>query len=88
MKEHDSNSPSRGALDRRGFLATTATALTATATALTATKGTPRDWTGKTPTRYPEPDVLVLDLPNLVASVCKAGVQNARSAHTSSTVLI
>ena len=61
MKEHDSNSPSRGALDRRGFLATTATALTATATALTAAKGTPRDWTGKTPTRYPEPDVLVLD---------------------------
>ena len=61
MKEHDSNSHSQGALDRRGFLATTATALTATATALTAAKGTPRDWTGKTPTRYPEPDVLVLD---------------------------
>ena len=61
MKEHDSNSHSQGALDRRGFLATTATALTATATALAAAKGTPRDWTGKTPTRYPEPDVLVLD---------------------------
>ena len=43
------------ALDRRGFLLT-ATALTATATALTAAKGTTRDWAGKTPTRYPEPD--------------------------------
>ena len=26
-----------------------------------AKKGTPRDWTGKSPTRYPEPDVVVLD---------------------------
>ena len=52
--------PSRGALIGAAF-ATTATALTATATALTAAKGTTRDWTGKTPTRYPEPDVLVLD---------------------------
>ena len=26
-----------------------------------AKKGTPRDWTGKNPTRYPEPDVVVLD---------------------------
>ncbi len=61
MKAHDSVSSKSGALDRRGFLASTATALTATAAALYAAKGTPRDWTGKTPTRYPEPDVLVLD---------------------------
>lgn len=61
MKAHDSVSSKSGALDRRGFLASTATALTATAAALHAAKGTPRDWTGKTPTRYPEPDVLVLD---------------------------
>ena len=53
MKEQDSLCPK--SLDRRGFLTTAATALTAS-TVLAA-----RDWTGKRPTRYPEPDVLVLD---------------------------
>ena len=53
MKEQDSLCPK--SLDRRGFLTTAATALTAS-TVIAA-----RDWTGKKPTRYPEPDVLVLD---------------------------
>ncbi|MCH2379130.1 MAG: SMP-30/gluconolactonase/LRE family protein [Pedosphaera sp.] len=44
--------------NRRAFLATA----TLAGAAITAAKeGTPRDWTGKNPTRYPEPDVLVLD---------------------------
>jgi gluconolactonase len=42
------------ALHRRGFLA-------AAAAAFPLAAQTPRDWSGQTPTRYPEPDVLVLD---------------------------
>ena len=45
--------------NRRAFLAT-ATMAGMGCSAL-AKKGTPRDWTGKNPTRYPEPDVVVLD---------------------------
>ena len=45
--------------NRRAFLAT-ATLGGLGCTAI-AKKGTPRDWSGKTPTRYPEPDVVVLD---------------------------
>ncbi len=44
--------------NRRAFLAT---ATLASAAITVAKQGTPRDWTGKNPTRYPEPDVLVLD---------------------------
>ncbi len=44
--------------NRRTFLAT---ATMAGAVMTAAKEGTPRDWTGKSPTRYPEPDVLVLD---------------------------
>ncbi len=44
--------------NRRTFLAT---ATLAGAVMTAAKEGTPRDWTGKNPTRYPEPDVLVLD---------------------------
>ncbi|MBL8222610.1 MAG: SMP-30/gluconolactonase/LRE family protein [Bryobacterales bacterium] len=41
-------------IDRRKFLVAAASVPAALAQA-------PRDWTGKTPTRYPEPDVVVLD---------------------------
>ena len=41
-------------LARRSFLATAASAATLAAQ-------TPRDWSGKNPTRYPEPDVIALD---------------------------
>ncbi len=41
-------------IDRRSFLLSAASASAALAQ-------TPRDWTGKTPVRYPEPDVVVLD---------------------------
>jgi gluconolactonase len=41
-------------IDRRSFL----TAALAAAPALAQTQ---RDWTGKTPTRYPDPDIVVLD---------------------------
>jgi gluconolactonase len=44
--------------NRRAFLAT---ATMAGAAFAAAQQGTPRDWSGQTPTRYPEPDVLVLD---------------------------
>ena len=44
--------------NRRAFLAS---ATMAGAAFAAAQKGTPRDWSGQTPTRYPEPDVLVLD---------------------------
>ena len=43
-----------GALNRRGFLA-------AAAAAFPLAAQTPRDFSGQNPTRYPEPDVLVLD---------------------------
>ena len=41
-------------IDRRSFLLSAASVSAALAQ-------TPRDWTGKTPVRYPEPDVVVLD---------------------------
>ncbi|SVC50214.1 uncharacterized protein METZ01_LOCUS303068, partial [marine metagenome] len=53
MKEY--NPVTHTSLDRRGFLTATVTALTASVALAD------RDWTGKNPTRYPEPDVLVLD---------------------------
>ena len=51
-------SSSSNGFNRRAFL--TGATLAGAALAV-AKKGTPRDWTGKTPTRYPEPDVVVLD---------------------------
>jgi gluconolactonase len=45
--------------NRRAFLATAT--LGGLSCNVIAKKGTPRDWTGKNPTRYPEPDVVVLD---------------------------
>lgn len=45
-------------IDRRGFLRCTATL--AGVSALSAT-GADRDWSGKNPVRYPDPDLLVLD---------------------------
>ena len=58
---HSSRSNSKqsnNGFNRRAFL----TGATFAGVALAAAKkGTPRDWTGKTPTRYPEPDVVVLD---------------------------
>ena len=45
--------------NRRAFLATATMA--GMGCSAIAKKGTPRDWTGKSPTRYPEPDVVVLD---------------------------
>jgi gluconolactonase len=46
------------AFDRRSFL----TGMGAAALAATAANGqTPRDWSGKEPIRYPDPDVVVLD---------------------------
>ncbi len=62
MKDHTSAAASHAAtqqgLNRRAFLTGASFAGAALAA---AGKGTPRDWTGKNPTRYPEPDVLVLD---------------------------
>ncbi len=52
-----STSPHR--FSRRAFLATATMA--GMGCSAIAKKGTPRDWTGKSPTRYPEPDVVVLD---------------------------
>ena len=57
MKE--TNPLSQSSFDRRKFLSTAV--LAATGCTVIAKKGTPRDWTGKNPTRYPEPDVVVLD---------------------------
>ena len=58
--EHTSKvSTKSNGFNRRAFLAT-ATLGGLGCTAI-AKKGTPRDWSGKTPTRYPEPDVVVLD---------------------------
>jgi len=54
-----SSRPHSKEFNRRTFLAT-ATLASMGCTAI-AKKGTPRDWTGKNPTRYPEPDVVVLD---------------------------
>ena len=61
MKNHSLRSQSKqssNGFNRRAFL--TGATLAGAALAV-AKKGTPRDWTGKTPTRYPEPDVVVLD---------------------------
>ena len=52
-----STSPHR--FSRRAFLA--AATMAGMGCSAIAKKGTPRDWTGKSPTRYPEPDVVVLD---------------------------
>ena len=46
-----------GTMNRRSFLATTFGG----AMALTAARGAERDWSGKTPVRYPDPDIVVLD---------------------------
>ncbi len=47
--------------NRRSFFAATAS-LAATAAAVAASpKAVPRDWTGKLPVRYPDPDIVVLD---------------------------
>src|SRR5215831_14999802 len=43
-------------LNRRSFLATAATGA-----ALAPAARAERDWSGKTPTRYPDPDIVVLD---------------------------
>lgn len=45
------------AMNRRAFLASAFGG----ATALTAVRGAERDWSGKTPVRYPDPDIVVLD---------------------------
>ena len=61
MKNHSPRSQSKqssNGFNRRAFL--TGATLAGAALAV-AKKGTARDWTGKTPTRYPEPDVVVLD---------------------------
>ena len=61
MKNYSPRSQSKqssNSFNRRAFL--TGATLAGAALAV-AKKGTPRDWTGKTPTRYPEPDVVVLD---------------------------
>jgi len=47
-------------LDRRAFLNLTATAMAGAALAPMA-RAAERDWGGKTPTRYPDPDIIVLD---------------------------
>ncbi|MSR66151.1 MAG: twin-arginine translocation signal domain-containing protein, partial [Pedosphaera sp.] len=46
--------------NRRSFLAAAVTA-TAVAAAAASPKAVPRDWTGKLPVRYPDPDIVVLD---------------------------
>ena len=48
------------AMNRRSFLASAATAVTAAALA-PVTRAADRDWTGKIPTRYPDPDIISLD---------------------------
>ncbi|MCI0535619.1 MAG: SMP-30/gluconolactonase/LRE family protein [Verrucomicrobiales bacterium] len=48
------------AMDRRAFLARTAAATAAVALAPT-TRAAERDWSGQTPVRYPDPDIVVLD---------------------------
>ena len=52
--ESESRSPVIG---RRSFLAATAAAIAAPA----VFGDTKRDWTGKNPARYPDPDIIVLD---------------------------
>src|SRR5438105_13753384 len=58
-RNHMSDSPL--SLSRRSLL-TSAAGLAAGALALPqALADTPRDWSGKNPTRYPDPDIVVLD---------------------------
>src|SRR5260221_11766508 len=45
-------------LSRRSFLAASATAVVAAQSLLADSK---RDWSGKSPTRYPDPDIIALD---------------------------
>lgn len=52
------SSTRRNALNRRGFLRCTAALAAASALPTTAAD---RDWTGKKPVRYPDPDILTLD---------------------------
>jgi gluconolactonase len=52
-------SPLPAHLDRRTFLA--ASASTAVAAALLPSMSTARDWSGQEPVRYPDPDIVVLD---------------------------
>ena len=51
-------------MNRRAFLTTAALG----AAPMVAQQ--PRDWTGKVPTRYPEPDVVVLDAAKRDSSLC------------------
>ena len=53
---HKTNTTSNSQLNRRSFL----TAATAAA-ALAPTALAQRDWSGKTPVRYPDPDIVVID---------------------------
>ena len=53
------NDPARN-VDRRNFL-TTAIAVTAGAVLAPKAGGLERDWSGQSPVRYPDPDVIVLD---------------------------
>lgn len=57
--EHEGAPPSRP-LERRAFLAATVTAAAGAALA-PAARAAERDWTGHTPLRYPDPDIVALD---------------------------
>src|SRR5437773_1624965 len=48
-------------LDRRTLLRTAGLAAAGALVLPKALAETPRDWSGKTPTRYPDPDIVVLD---------------------------
>ena len=50
----------RSPIDRRTFLSTASSALALTAFA-SRLSGADRDWSGKTTTRYPDPDIVSLD---------------------------
>jgi gluconolactonase len=54
------HSRSNPALDRRSFLQGAA-ALIASAAAAPSLVGAERDWSGRSPVRYPDPDIIVLD---------------------------
>ena len=47
-------------MDRRSFL-TSAAAATTSALLLPSVGAAERDWSGKSPVRYPDPDIVVLD---------------------------
>ena len=60
MPENKSNKrPSLSTLDRRSFLA--ASAIAAGSLLLRPAGASTRDWSGRTPVRYPDPDVIQLD---------------------------